>query len=41
MKYLILLLALLQVPFFPSAFNVFACGFATGMFIAVLIVERK
>jgi len=36
-KIIILVLALVQIPFFPNALNIFSCGFSAGMLVAMLI----
>jgi hypothetical protein len=39
-KYIVLLMALVSVPFFPNSFSVFGCGFNIGFFVAMLIQEE-
>lgn len=38
-KILLLLLALSQIPFFPNEMNVFACGFSSGVLVAILVKD--
>ena len=37
MKYIVLLMALINIPFFPNTMNVFSCGFSSGIFVVMLI----
>lgn len=40
MKYLgLVLIAVLQIPFFPSPMNVFVCGFICGVLLCTVTLD--
>lgn len=38
-KYIVLFMALINIPFFPNGMNIFSCAFSFGVFLVMAITD--